>query len=116
MAKDKQAPPAEKKQTDKTPDPAATTQTPPSAPENTAPPAADQTVPSLAPDTQPPAEPAAADVAVVKSGFRKIRIPGFAGLYKDATFADDGTCDRVSETTLADLKSDFPGAEIEELI
>ncbi len=52
---------------------------------------------------------------VVKSGFKKVKAAEFRGSYKDAQFDDDGVCQRITEKTLNELQTDFPGIELEEL-
>lgn len=51
---------------------------------------------------------------IIKSGFRKIKASNFRGSYQDAKFDDEGCCE-ITETTLASLKADYPGIEIEEV-
>lgn len=52
---------------------------------------------------------------IVKTDARKVRVREFFGSYKDVRFDDHGVCENISPETLAALKADFPGAEIEEI-
>jgi hypothetical protein len=68
---------------------------------------------SSGPDEQP--------ALVVKSGGRKVKVRGFFGSFHKAVFHEEagntgwGVAEKVSDETLDILRSQFPGAEIEEV-